>query len=981
MPQTARHPSIAVRQTGGGTPLRMLRSSRLRIGTPGFPWPLLLLTGLALLLRAARLDFQPLWWDEGYSVWFATHPLGQMAALTAQDIHPPLYYALVSLWTAVLGQGPVAFRLFSVLAGMLAVPVIYAAGRRIFGIRAAYLAAFLLAIHPLHIYYSQEVRMYGLVALWSAGILAAAWQVFGSSPPGQPERSPHEVGTPPKDLRAYAAYILLTTLALYTQYYAVFLPIGLTLYALWRWRRDGRALLRWLIAQGVVALLYLPWVIYAAPRLVLYVSQKVVADADRPLGLLAYLARHLAAFIAGHLEGTLAPLWPYALLLLVPLGVGLALRFVRLERNRLTPRLHSGNGAPSPVALLLTVLGTALLLGWLIGLRYPFFPERGERLLLLALPAFVLLAAAALESLLVRWRRAGFVTLGLIGAVVGASLWGFYNVPRYTDDYRSLIARTVEQGLPGDTVFCVYPWQVGYWRSYTAHLSGSDAPDAILSPAQEWGAVVAASLDDALARGRIWFPAHLALGAILETQIEAHLAGRALPFANAWYGPGTRLSAWAADAGVAGELAPPAAGQPWARFVTPGAGMLELTGVSASTQPVPAANAVTPVALTWGGQAARNGLAVSVRLTDDLGQLWAQHDYEPPGVAQPARDRLGLLIPAGAPPGRYHVELSVRLKESDRPLDALGADGTSLGTAARLYDLEVLPADRPLGPERLPIETRTNVELGDGLRFLGYSLDAGPVVPGETRKVSLFWSAPGQPSADYTAFVQLLGRDGSLAANWEAPPGAAYPTSAWTPGTLIRTQAFFRAPAALEDGLYPLIAGLFRTTDGTRLLTADGGDHVTLAQVTVRGRVHEMAAPQAQFTTDVQFGEVAKLVGYDLSVRDVVPGGSFGLTLHWQALAATERPYSVFVHLLDAAGEIRGYGDSEPGRGAYPTSGWLTGEYLADTHTVNVQADAEAGEYRIAVGFYDPGTGARLTLPDGADRLVLEQTVRVARDE
>jgi hypothetical protein len=64
------------------------------------------------------------------------------------------------------------------------------------------------------------------------------------------------------------------------------------------------------------------------------------------------------------------------------------------------------------------------------------------------------------------------VTLGLIGAVAGASLWGFYNVPRYADDdYRPLIARTVEQGLPGDTVFCVYPWQVGYWRSYTAHIS------------------------------------------------------------------------------------------------------------------------------------------------------------------------------------------------------------------------------------------------------------------------------------------------------------------------------------------------------------------------------------------------------------------------------------------------------------------------------------------------------------------------------
>jgi hypothetical protein len=277
--------------------------------------------------------------------------------------------------------------------------------------------------------------------------------------------------------------------------------------------------------------------------------------------------------------------------------------------------------------------------------------------------------------------------------------------------------------------------------------------------APEWGDAVAASLDDALARGRIWFPAHLALGAILETQVEAHLTSRALPFAMNGTAParasarGPRMTGAASRTARGGPAVGPLRAA-WRRNVG-------TDGCRSRTQPVPAANAVTPLALTWGGEAARTGLAVSVRLTDDLGQLWAQHDYEPSGMTGTTVDRLGLLIPAGTPPGRYHVEVSVRPKESDRPLDALGADGTSLGTAARLYDLEVLPADRPLGPERLPIATHTNVELGDGMRFLGYSLDAGPVVPGETRKVSLFWQALSQPSADYTAFVQLLDRDGS----------------------------------------------------------------------------------------------------------------------------------------------------------------------------------------------------------------------------
>ena len=134
---------------------------------------------LGLGLRLVRLTFQPFWWDEGYSVWFATHPVSRMLALTAQDIHPPLYYALLRGWTLLLGTGPVALRLLSVVIGTLAIPAVYLAGRRLFGSRrTALLAAALLAINPLHIYYSQEVRMYGLVALLSTAILAAAWRMF-----------------------------------------------------------------------------------------------------------------------------------------------------------------------------------------------------------------------------------------------------------------------------------------------------------------------------------------------------------------------------------------------------------------------------------------------------------------------------------------------------------------------------------------------------------------------------------------------------------------------------------------------------------------------------------------------------------------------------------------------------------------------------------------------------------------------------------
>ena len=920
--------------------------------------PLILVMLLGLALRTARLDFQPLWWDEGYSVWFATHPLGQMAALTAEDIHPPLYYALLHLWTFLGGTGPVSLRLASVLFGVAAIPALYAAARRILaGRRSALLAAFLLAINPLHVFYSQEIRMYGLVALLSTGVLAAAWWVLRER---QSRTAPF-------------AYVTLTTLALYTQYYAIFLPIVLTLFAAVHWRKDLKELGRWLGLHAIIALLYLPWAIFAGSRLVLYVSHKVVADADKPLGLLMYFARHLSAFAAGHLEGPFGPWWPLGLLVLIPLIAGLILR--------------SRSAAPQrPVVFLASILGSALFLGWLIGLRYPFFPERGERLLLLALPAFVLLAAAGLDALLDRSRLLALATVGLIGAVSAASLAAFYVTPRYAeDDYRPLIARAVEQGLPEDTVYCVYPWQVGYWRSYAQ----VDGPVAVLGPSPTWGAEVQATLQDALAQGRVWFPAHLSLGAILEKQIERFLSERAVPFANSWYGPGTRLSAWSAEsAGSDPIVLNGQTGAPLASYLLPGGGQLDLQTITGSRGPIPAANRIADLSLAWQAGFLPPELGVSVRLADDLGQIWTQHDFEPLGAmvgsgtvetkgsTWRATDRFGLLIPAGTPPGRYRVELLIMPKGSTRPLSGV-AQARAIEDGFPLFGLEVTPADRALGPERLPIATHKAVDLGDGLRFLGYTMESEPLAPGILRRVNLFWQAGRTPNSDYTAFVQLLGGDGSPVAGWEAPPGAAHPTTSWTPGTLIRTQASFRAPATLADGRYRLIAGLYRPADGMRLATSSDTDHLDLGTVAVRGRDHQMTAPKPAFPADVTFGNTAQLVGVDMEQGPVKHGGTLALTLHWHALGATDRPYTVFVHLVDEQGQVRGYGDSEPGHGTLPTTGWLAGEYLADEHTITVAGDAPAGSHRIEVGLYDSGTGQRLTTQTGEDRFILDQVVQI----
>jgi hypothetical protein len=331
-----------------------------------------------------------------------------------------------------------------------------------------------------------------------------------------------------------------------------------------------------------------------------------------------------------------------------------------------------------------------------------------------------------------------------------------------------------------------------------------------------------------------------------------------------------------------------------------------------------------------------------------------------------------LLIPAGTPPGRYRVEVTVRPKDTERPL---AADG--IGATVPLYELEVMPAEEPLDPVRLPIARRIETPMEDNLRFLGYTADETPAVPGDLRKVNLFWQANGRPSADAVAYVQLLNGRGTVAAGWEAPPGAGFPTLQWEPGTLMRTQAALRIPAGLQDGRYSLIAGLYRANDRSRIATTGGADHLSLGTITVRDREHRTAAPKPQYAADANFGAVARLVGYDLSTASILPGSTLPITLHWQALGATDRPYTVFVHLVDETGAIRGYGDGEPGGGQFPTTGWQAGEHIADAHPVTVVADALAGTYRLDVGLYDPETGQRLLTTEGADHAVLDAEVRV----
>ena len=60
-------------------------------------------------------------------------------------------------------------------------------------------------------------------------------------------------------------------------------------------------------------------------------------------------------------------------------------------------------------------------------------------------------------------------------------------------------------------------------------------------------------------------------------------------------------------------------------------------------------------------------------------------------------------------------------------------------------------------------------------------------------------------------------------------------------------------------------------------------------------------------------------------------------------------------------------GDGVPANGIYPTWAWMPSEIVEDEHLIPLDSDVPPGEYRLAIGLYEPDTLRRLgaTGPEG----------------
>lgn len=175
-------------------------------------------------------------------------------------------------------------------------------------------------------------------------------------------------------------------------------------------------------------------------------------------------------------------------------------------------------------------------------------------------------------------------------------------------------------------------------------------------------------------------------------------------------------------------------------------------------------------------------------------------------------------------PSRLRFKAGLFDNETKRDLDAFGPGGEPIDLL--IVGEARLASDDDMGT--LP-ESILDVAFADSLTLLGYDLETGDVVAGDTIPLALHWQASGSPSKEYTVFVHLLDDSGEQIAGADGPPvNGDYPTNLWRAGEIIIDEHSMHLPAELPFGTYQISVGLYDPTSLARVSRLDGaGDAVT----------------------------------------------------------------------------------------------------------------------------------------------------------
>lgn len=375
----------------------------------------------AFLLRVHDLDFQSFWRDEMDAVLFASRSPSDLARMyVSVGDNGPLYFTVLHVWLLTAGTSDFAARFLSVIAGVATIPVLYVLGARLVSRWTGALAALLLAGAPYHIWYSQEAKMYSLVALVATLSVLLLHRAIHASSWGP-----------------WFFWLLLVSTGFYLHYFMALLIVAEAFAIVWAWRAGFPGARRGGAVLAALTIPFLPLAVWEIPLLLR--GQATSYDPFSPGSLISIL---LDKFSVGMEHSTAWSTLLFAFLFVA----GLALPG---EADAREGRLLLIGWFALPLALYL-----------IVSLRITVFLDR---YLIIILPAFVLVLGRGLSA--VAQRSVVVTTVASLGIAV---LWlpGVWTPTPLKQDFKRSVAYLEQHYSREDTLVFVPAWERGYFDYY-----------------------------------------------------------------------------------------------------------------------------------------------------------------------------------------------------------------------------------------------------------------------------------------------------------------------------------------------------------------------------------------------------------------------------------------------------------------------------------------------------------------------------------
>ena len=197
---------------------------------------------VSAILLTFRLDALSYWGDEVGSIMYSRCGFFQMIdMLIAEDVHPPLYYMILHWWIDLWGESEFALRFLSVIPVIISIVFVYRIGKDFFSEKVGLLSALMFVMSPEIVLFGRMVRYYTLALLFG---LMATYFFFKLLKKAQ--------------WKYVFLYACSVTLLLYTTYTTVSLIIAHGCILLFWIKQERQAIFKWISAQCIAFLLYIP---------------------------------------------------------------------------------------------------------------------------------------------------------------------------------------------------------------------------------------------------------------------------------------------------------------------------------------------------------------------------------------------------------------------------------------------------------------------------------------------------------------------------------------------------------------------------------------------------------------------------------------------------------------------------------------------------------------------------------------------------